>query len=546
MTGRHEELIAGWLDGSLAPAEQEELLAALGADADLARAFAGEVELHRGLQFSASESDEGDRRAADRILHFVRASQEGTRFVEGVKQRALASGRRRPGRFTQPGTSLVGPVLAGAAALLVAALIGGLAFVSHRQKMSLRQEAMERPGQVESEEGPAQARDTAPPAPPPPRVDDEAERRKRIEEELKTAAGKRGGAPPKPKEEKPPIPDDKPVVLEPKPDTPAKPGPTRVETLPALARLEGIQGEVVLGIDRRPAASGAELRDGATVETVGAQSSAVLRFADGTRLELSGEAKLHEKLSGKRSAGKGLTLAHGSLRAEVAKQPAGQSFLFLTPHAEIQVIGTRLSIQSGAETRVDVQEGQVRVTGLKSGQGTTLSAGQSAEAGPAGPPRPFLQGLHAVYFDQNSFKGAAIERVDAVIDLFLDEQKNDLPPVGTDRNFAVRWEGRFLAETAGEYVFTLAVDGQVKFTFAGQEGVSEPRGTFHPIKRYAIRRKLAAGWHDFVLEYSDDQGNSRCGLRYIPPGHRIPDGDLTQGEIPDLEIPVRLFSHHRK
>jgi hypothetical protein len=545
MTGRHEELVAGWLDGSLTPAEQEELLAALRADDDVARGFAEEVEIHRGLQFSASQSEEGDRRAADRILHFVRASQEGTKFVEGVKQRALAAGRRRSGRFAQPGTSLVGPALAAAAAVLVALMIGGLAFVSHRQKMSVQEEAAERPGVEERQENPTQARDPGKPAPQQ-KVEDEATRRKRIEEDLRTAADKRGEAPPKPKEEKTPIPEEKPVVVEPKVQTPVKTEPSRVEALPALARLEGVQGEVVLGIDRVPAASGAELRDGATVETVGAQSSAIVRFSDGTRLELSGEAKLHEKLSGKRAAGKGLTLARGSLAADVSKQPAGQSFLFTTPHAEIQVVGTRLSIQSGVETRVDVQEGQVRVTSLKSGQGATLSAGQSTEVGPSGAPRSFLQGLYAVYFDQNSFKGPAIERVDAVIELFLDQQKNDLPPVGTDRNFAVRWEGRFLAETAGEYVFTLAVDGQVKFTFAGQEGVSEPRGSFHPIKRYAVRRKLAAGWHDFVLEYSDDQGNSRCGLRYIPPGHRIPDGDLTQGEIPDLEIPAKLFSHNRK
>jgi hypothetical protein len=319
-----------------------------------------------------------------------------------------------------------------------------------------------------------------------------------------------------------------------------KPEPTKVESLPALARLAGVQGEVVLGIDRTPVASGTELRDGAAVETVGAHSTAVVRFSDGTRIELTGEAKLHEKLTGKRAAGKGVTLARGSLTADVSKQPAGQPFLFLTPHAEVQVVGTRLSVAAAAETRVDVHEGQVRVTSLKGGSVATLSAGQGGEVGPSGAPRTFLHGLHAVYFDQNNFKGPAIERVDAAIDLFLDQAKNELPPVGADRNFGVRWEGRFLAEAAGEYLFVLSVDGQAKLTFDGQELVADPRGVFHPIARSVVRRKLAAGWHDLVLEYADDQGSSRCQLRYVAPGVEPPaDGN-------GFAIPSRLFTHNRR
>jgi hypothetical protein len=538
MNGRREELIAGWLDSSLTPAEQEELLEALRADEAFARAFAAEVEIHRGLQFSAARSDEGDRRAADRILHYVRASQEGTRFVENVKQRALAGGRRQA---PHPGTSIFGPVVAIAAVLMVSALVGLLAFVSHRHKLASQPVVVEAPRAVEHEEKPSPTPRVETPTPPKP-VEDEATRRKRIEEELRTAAGnKKTETPPKPEAPRPAPSEEKPVVTPvPKPETPPKPEPTRVETLPALARLEGVQGDVVIGADRTPAASGTELRDGATVETVGAQSAAVVRFADGTRIELSGEAKLHEKLAGKRAAGKGLTLSRGSLSADVSKQPAGQAFLFATPHAEVQVVGTRLSIASGAETRVDVREGQVRVTSLKGGSVATLSAGQGAEVGPTGAPRSFLQGLHAVYFDQNNFKGPAIERVDGTIDLFLDQAKNELPPVGTDRNFAVRWEGRYLAETAGEYVFVLSVDGQAKLMLDGQDLVSDPRGVFHPIARSVVRRKLAAGWHELVLEYTDDQGSSRCQLRYVPPGVEPPaDGN-------GFAIPPRLLTHNRR
>jgi hypothetical protein len=329
--------------------------------------------------------------------------------------------------------------------------------------------------------------------------------------------------PPKPEEPKVPAP---PVPApEPKDQPVVKLAPTKVESSPVLAWLDGAQG------------TSTELRDGATIESL---ATAVVRFSDGTRIELSGEAKLHEKLTGKRSTGKGITLARGMLTGDVAKQPAGQAFLFLTPHAEVQVIGTRLSMASSAETRVDVHEGQVRVASLKSGQAVTLSSGQGTEVGPSGAPRSFLQGLHAIYFDQNHFKGAAIERVDAAIDLFLDQAKGEVPPVGSDRNFAVRWEGRFLAEAAGEYVFLLSVDGQAKFTLDGQDLVTDPRGVFHPNVRSVVRRKLAAGWHELVVEYTDDQGSSRCQLQFVPPGQTL------QADGTGFAIPPRLLTHNRR
>jgi len=357
-----------------------------------------------------------------------------------------------------------------------------------------------------------------PPVPDAPKpVEDDASRRKRIEEELRGATGTRKvEAPPKPEAPKPAPPEEKPVVVPEKP----KPEPTRMELVPAIAKVE---------------ATGAELHDGATVE-----GSVVVRFLDGTRLEVSGEAKIHEKLTGKRASGKGVTLTRGTLSADVAKQPAGTAFLFVTPHAEVQVVGTRLSIQTGVETRVDVQEGQVRLTSLKGGSVATLSAGQGGEVGPSGPPRSFILGLHALYFDQNTFKGQALERVDPGVDLFLDQAKNDLPPIGSDRNFAVHWQGRFLAEAAGEYVFVLQVDGQAKLVMDGEELVSEPRGTWHPIARHVVRRKLAAGWHDLSLEYSDDQGSSRCELRYVAPSVKMPEDNA------GFAIPARLFTHVRR
>lgn len=527
MSGRIEELVAGWLDGSLTDAEQAELLEALRQDPALAKAFAEEVEIHRGLQFSSSQSHAGDQRSAERVLHYLRASQESTKFVEGVKRRVV-SHRSGPS---------AGPFLI-AAALLIAALVGLLLLGS--PKSTPPEKTAERPKVQEPIVIPEPVVEIIDPVREIKPA--EEERRKQIEAELRAAAeAKSKSAPKTPAPIKPEVPEPKTVVKEPTPEVPTKPEPSRVETLPALARLESIQGEGTVGGE--PAKPGAELRDGAMLE---AQGLAVVKFTDGTRIELTGEARLHEKLTGKRAAGKGLTLSRGLISADVAKQPAGQSFLFMTPHAEVQVVGTRLSVQTGAETRIDVQEGQVRVSSLKGGQAVTLGAGQGTDLGPVGGLRPFLQGLHATYFDQNNFKGQTMERVEPILDLFLDQAKNELPPVGVDRNFAARWEGRFLAETAGDYVFLLSVDGQVKFALDGQDLVTEPRGVFHAISRHIVRRKLAAGWHDLLMEYADDQGNSRCTFRYVPPGAKVPEGDALQADGAGLPIPARLFSHGRK
>jgi hypothetical protein len=118
--------------------------------------------------------------------------------------------------------------------------------------------------------------------------------------------------------------------------------------------------------------------------------------------------------------------------------------------------------------------------------------------------------------------------------------------VGTDRNFGARWEGRFLAEKDGDYIFILSVDGHVRFVFEGQEVVADKKDYFHGIQRSVVRRKLTPGWHDLLIEYGDDDGNSRCTLRYVPPGARIAEGENFQRDDSGWAISPRLFSHTRK
>ena len=77
-------------------------------------------------------------------------------------------------------------------------------------------------------------------------------------------------------------------------------------------------------------------------------------------------------------------------------------------------------------------------------------------------------------------------------------------------------------------------------TFDGEDLVAEPRGVFHPGERTTVRRKLTAGWHDLAIEYTDDQGSSRCELRYLAPSVAMPADNA------GFAIPARLFTHVRR
>lgn len=478
MSERREVLLAAWLDGALGEPERAELAETLRTDPALARAAAEELELHRLLRFTAAQSEAGDRRAADRILHYVRARGEDSRFAELVRRRATA---RRPARPLLPW------IFAAAALALAAA---GVALVAGRPPKT-PPVAPRAPEEVVR----------SPELPPPvevPKPDDDR-RRDAIEAEIRRAiAEARARNLPAPEAPKPePPPEEKPA-----PAVEAKPAPpTRVA---ALARL-------------LPA--GTELVSGQRVEGEGLS----IRFEDGTQVDLSGAAVLHEALVGRKSTGPGVALQSGRLAARVAKQP--RPFLVTTSRAEIQVLGTAFTVE---EDRVDVQEGQVRVVVLKSGQAATLAAGQGVEIPATGALRPHRLGLKATYYDRNDLKIPAFVRDEPGISLAVDAGKNEPAPVGVDRNFGVRWEGRFLAEREGETLFTLAVDGHVRFVLDGQELFADEPGLFHGLNTIRVRRRLAAGWHDLLLEYRDDSGSARCVLTLGDGGAPIPARLLTQ------------------
>jgi hypothetical protein len=185
----------------------------------------------------------------------------------------------------------------------------------------------------------------------------------------------------------PPAPD------KPQPPTPVTPAPepSKPVTTVVVAMLNRIEGDVfvVSGPARMPAKAGQELRQGEGLECRGPRSWALLSYPDRTRVELEGDTLIRELLP--REPGKGLRIyvEKGAVRAEVARQPAGQPMLFDTPHGEAKVVGTILRVQVDADpkkgTRLDVEEGKVELRNA-AGKSVVVETGHTAVATPGSAP----------------------------------------------------------------------------------------------------------------------------------------------------------------
>ena len=324
-------LIHGWCEKSLSPGEEDRLRGALRSDPAAADRFAELAEVESGL-VESMKADEA--------------------MPEEIRPRPS----RRAARPT-PSTGL--RVLASLAALVLFAV--ALAVFMTRTPV----------------------REVARPLPPPPPVavseDPEleelrrkaraemAERKRRLEEierERVVLVQEREQA----------VPERKPriesrlaeIEVERKVETEKLEKATQTSTArPVVATVERVEGVAT-------AKAGDALGAGEGVEA----GLAVLKFADGTRVEVRGALRL--------AGAKEMTLFRGTLSASVTKQSAG--IVFRTPNAEVRVLGTRLTIAiAGDATRVEVQEGRVRVRRLPDGLGADVAAGQFVVAAKGAP-----------------------------------------------------------------------------------------------------------------------------------------------------------------
>lgn len=143
-----------------------------------------------------------------------------------------------------------------------------------------------------------------------------------------------------------------------------------------IASLEQVDGNVtVTSVDAetRPTQPGTELRSGDTVRTGSGLSSAVVTYADGTRVLLL--EKTSVTLADDQQ--KSVIVHSGTLSASVAPQPPNAPMLLVTPRDRVEVLGTKFVLQAKAdETDVSVNHGLVRLTRLSDGQSVEVPAGR--------------------------------------------------------------------------------------------------------------------------------------------------------------------------
>jgi ferric-dicitrate binding protein FerR (iron transport regulator) len=331
VTDGHDDRILGYLDGSLPPEETERLDQALQSDPALGARFAQLALLEQLLPEAGPE--------------------------ESPEIEILDVPRPRPMRFTRRTRRTAPPVWTPLPwGKLIAGALLGLAAVFI---LTRRPEPDPEPPVAEVHAPQVQPGVAEPePTPPPP---------------LETPA-----PPPSPTPENP-VP---PVIPAPPPAPPPTPAPPPVEQAPKPreSRTLAAAWATVVRVDgRSPFQVGAELRPGDALET--GPSTVAVRYPDGTVIEAQADTSIADAATDGR-AGKTLILSRGTIAAQVAAQPAGAPFVFQTPHAEVTVIGTRLSLAvTSSSTRLDVREGRVRFARKGELKPVEVTAGQFAAAG---------------------------------------------------------------------------------------------------------------------------------------------------------------------
>ncbi len=149
-----------------------------------------------------------------------------------------------------------------------------------------------------------------------------------------------------------------------------------------LAYLDEVQGEVELSRpsgERTQARSGQPLEPGQQVRTGGEGSFAVVRYPDGTRLEMSTDTILSLLPQNNKTAEgeKRVHLSEGFVQAEVAPHSPQQPLILSTPHAQVRAPATRfLSTSSPRGTRIDLEQGRLEVTRTSDGQMVEVEEGR--------------------------------------------------------------------------------------------------------------------------------------------------------------------------
>lgn len=159
---------------------------------------------------------------------------------------------------------------------------------------------------------------------------------------------------------------------------PLWPGAPAIPAGPAVAEVR--DGTLTRDGAFRAAEAGEPLRAGDLL-AVGDGGDLVLRFSDGTRVQLAAGSTAQVE-----DGRTGLRLLDGSLSAEVQPQRPGLPARFSAPGTTVTVIGTALEVAAaGGETRVAVGHGRVAVRRDADGAAVEVGAGEECLVAATGP-----------------------------------------------------------------------------------------------------------------------------------------------------------------
>ncbi len=373
------------LDG----AEEDELREALKADPALRADFLRDSQTEGLLKAMGRSRQDGDEFART-FFDLLKAETDGTRFLREFEKR-LDEARPEPPCSLKISTPRIAarrelrerlqrarrtPFWAAAGILAASLLIFAVVLSRSGKDVNGPSVGKSPIPKVESPE-----KNVVPVRPPEPVVPEEPpvilpkEEPKPPPEPLQPAP-----QPPPPEPEHVP---DRPVMVQ---DSP-KPPPVPKTSVPSLLSIIP-WGEVTLLTPAGPVRVEAEkeLASGEGVETA-ANGSAVLRFLDGTTVEVSPRTAIRSVLdaqgAGRQGVGTLLTLTSGGVTAQVNRRPAGQAFVLATPQAEAAVLGTRLRLDAAdGKTQVEVMDGRVKFTRTSDRASVEVASGNMTTAAP--------------------------------------------------------------------------------------------------------------------------------------------------------------------
>ncbi len=279
---------------------------------------------------------------------------------------------------------------------------------------------------------------------------------------------------------------------------------------------------VITGQEQHPASRNEILAPGSQLVT-GAMSSARLRYADGTVLDVTANARLGnlERVAAL-GAQKALRLEAGTVHAEVAHQPEGRPLIIATADAEALVLGTRLILDTKtSDTQLSVEKGLVRLVRTADRLSVEVPAGKRVVAEETGalivqdsptPPPPVERssspvhdgsgsGLTGDYFNGIELAERVLTRIDPEISFDWGFESAPLPALHSEF-YSVRWHGEIEPRFSEDYLVSTLSDDGVRLWIDGTLLIDN--WFEHPELAQSAHIALSAGHrHAIVLEYCE-------------------------------------------